>query len=372
MSKITEKEVMDYLSEVIDPEIGVSIVKLGMVRKVSIDNNNNVSVDIALTVPTCPLSATIEHDVKKALSKNKNVKSVKVEMGSMTEKERKELIDKLNNKPKYVNDYYTSQGKSSNLTFSLDGKGNFQQDIKHVIPVGSGKGGVGKSSATSLLAIQLAKSGYKVGIMDADITGSSIAKIFGVSGPLLVNEQQRIMPPTSSKYKIKMVSTNMILEKEDQPVIWRGPILTQLVKQFFNDVEWGSLDFLLLDMPPGTSDVPLTVFQNLPLTGMIFVKTPQDLAGVIVNKTINMAKMMNIKTIGIIENMKYIKCPHCGEKIYLWGKGNYHYDIPLLGEVPIQPDLANYMDNGKVEEYPDISFMKPIADNLLEIIKKFS
>ncbi len=363
---LSEKDVIDILTPVKDPEIGVSIVRLGMVHKVEIDGND-VRVIISLTIPSCPLGTSIQNDVKEALVKSKLFKNVNVELRTMSDNEREAMISKLKiSKPKYVNEYDKKKSQVVVPPVLNDLK---KDNIKYLIPVGSGKGGVGKSSVTALLAVELSRRGYKVGIMDADITGSSIAKIFGVKGPMEVQDNT-IIPPSTPKYGIKLISTNMLLEKEDQPVIWRGPIVSQMINQFYKDVDWGTLDFLLLDMPPGTSDIPLTVFQQLPIYGMLFVQTPQDLASLIVKKAINMAKAMNVKSLGIIENMSYVVCPHCNSKIKIWGKDEVAYDLPLLGKIPIEEGLSDAMDKGKLEEYKELSNVKLIGDRFLYLLKQ--
>ena len=190
--------------------------------------------------------------------------------------------------------------------------------VKNVIAVVSGKGGVGKSFVTSSLAVELAKAGKKVGIMDADITGPSIPKVFGINEQAKGNENG-IFPAQTKELGIKVISVNMLLDEPNMPVIWRGPVIAGAVEQFWTDVMWGDLDYLLIDMPPGTGDVPLTVFQSIPLTGVIIVTSPQDLVSLIVEKAINMAKIMDKRVIGIIENYSYIKCPDCGKEIKIFG-----------------------------------------------------
>ncbi len=227
--------------------------------------------------------------------------------------------------------------------------------IKHIVGVMSGKGGVGKSTVTSLLASSLNKRGYKVGILDADITGPSIPHSFGVSGRLEANENKLFIPLTS-KGGIKIVSTNLILENESDPVLWRGPILGGAVKQFYDSTKWGSLDYLFIDMPPGTSDVALTIFQSIPLDGVIMVTTPQSLVEMVVDKAINMANKMNVKVLGIVENYSYVLCNECKNKIEIFGKSRLEevskkYNILPLAKLPIDTKLVSLMDEGKIEEY---------------------
>ncbi|NLT95250.1 MAG: Mrp/NBP35 family ATP-binding protein [Clostridia bacterium] len=245
-----------------------------------------------------------------------------------------------------------------------------QNDIKHVIAVMSGKGGVGKSTVTSLLASALKQKGSRVGILDADITGPSIPKLFGVQR--LPQSTESGILPVKSKGGIKIMSINLLLPHEDEPVIWRGPVISGVIKQFWNEVIWGDLDYLLVDLPPGTGDAPLTVLQNLPLTGVVIVSSPQDLANMVVRKAINMAKKMNIKILGLVENMSFIQCPGCREKIYPFGEGKtkemaQEYNIPFLGALPIQPEISVQGDKGLIEE---ISGESLDIDRLLAQIQK--
>lgn len=226
--------------------------------------------------------------------------------------------------------------------------------VKNMIAVMSGKGGVGKSSVSALLAVSLARRNFRVGILDADITGPSIPKMFGLREQ--PNMRNKFMYPVESSLGIKIISINLLLQKEDEPVIWRGPILSGAVKQFWTDVAWGELDYLVVDLPPGTGDVPLTVMQSLPLTGFIIVTSPQDLAAMIVKKTYNMAKQLNVPILGIVENMSYLKCPDCGSEIKLFGEGSgsllaRETGIPLLEKLPVDPALAVLCDQGRIESY---------------------
>ena len=227
--------------------------------------------------------------------------------------------------------------------------------IKKVIGVASGKGGVGKSFVTSVLAVQLARAGYKVGIMDADVTGPSIPQSFGLEENLLANEENLIMPEIT-KSGIKAVSINLLLQDKEAPVIWRGPVLASLIKQFWSEVNWGPLDVLLIDMPPGTGDVPLTVFQSIPIDGILLVATAQDLVSMIVNKARNMASMMKGPVLGMVENMSYVKCPHCGDRIELYGDGKAieksaaEIGAEVLDKLPLDPEVTKLVDSGRAEE----------------------
>jgi Mrp family chromosome partitioning ATPase len=226
--------------------------------------------------------------------------------------------------------------------------------IQHVLAVGSGKGGVGKSSVTALIAAELQRRGQTVGILDADITGPSIPKLFGVKGPL--TDAGEGIEPAKTRSGIPVVSSQFMVEDEQAPVIWRGPLVTRLITQFFGGVHWGRLDYLLIDMPPGTSDVPLTVFQTIPIDGMIFVLTPQDLAALIVKKAMNMARDLHVALLGVVENMSWIVCPHCHETINLFGPGTVgrvaeEYGIPILSRLPLSPSISELADAGRVDEF---------------------
>ena len=235
---------------------------------------------------------------------------------------------------------------------SLNKKVN--KNIKRVIGIASGKGGVGKSYVTSALAAKLAAQGLNVGIMDADVTGPSIPKAFGLKGMLTATEDNRMIPAVT-KGGIKVVSLNLLLKDEEAPVIWRGPVISGVIQQFWTEVEWGMLDVLLIDMPPGTGDVPLTVFQSIPLDGIVLVSTPQDLVSMIVSKARNMAQMMNVNILGLVENMSYIKCPHCDEKISLFGDDKAlteaadKADIKILDKLPLDTEMTAKVDGGDAD-----------------------
>ncbi len=230
---------------------------------------------------------------------------------------------------------------------------NAKSDVKKVIGIVSGKGGVGKSFVTSMLAVMTRQQGKSVGILDADITGPSIPKAFGVSAPCGVNDEDMILPKESTT-GIKVMSLNLLMEAEDMPVVWRGPVIAGTVKQFWTDCMWGDVDYMFVDMPPGTGDVPLTVFQSLPLDGIIIVTSPQDLVSMIVGKAVNMAKMMGVPILGIVENYSYMVCPHCGDKLSVFGESSINevaekYGLRVLARLPIMPTSAASIDAGLAE-----------------------
>lgn len=231
--------------------------------------------------------------------------------------------------------------------------------VKKVIGVVSGKGGVGKSTVTSILACAMQSRGYQTAVLDADVTGPSIPKAFGVKGP--AEQDATGILPKETKLGIRVMSVNLLLEDEEAPVVWRGPVISGVIKQFWTDVAWGDVDYMFVDMPPGTGDVPLTVFQSLPLDGIIIVTTPQDLVTMIVKKAYNMANLMNIPVLGIIENMSYALCPDCGKKIEIFGQSKAQdvadgLGVPLLAQLPIDPKTATLVDSGAVELANDDGF----------------
>ena len=247
---------------------------------------------------------------------------------------------------------------------SLLEKQNAFSNVKKVIAVVSGKGGVGKSLVTSLLAVLTKRNGNSSAILDADITGPSIPKMFGIHDKAMGTEDGII--PVESRTGVKMMSVNLLLENDTDPVIWRGALIAGTVKQFWTDVMWGDVDFMFVDMPPGTGDVPLTVFQSLPVDGIIIVTSPQELVGMIVEKAVNMAKMMNIPVLGIVENMSYIACPDCGKKIFPFGESRtakiaMAQGIPLLAQLPIDPAIARECDTGVIELFNE-DWMNPVID----------
>ena len=246
---------------------------------------------------------------------------------------------------------------------------NAYSDIKHVIGVVSGKGGVGKSFVTASLAVKMAKAGYKVGILDADITGPSIPKMFGAHGQVVGDDKG--MYPYETKEGIKIISINLLMEDEEAPVVWRGPVIAGAVKQFWNETVWGDVDYLFVDMPPGTGDVPLTVFQSLPVDGIVIVTSPQELVQMIVKKAFNMANMMHIPVLGVVENFSYLKCPDCGKQIKLFGES--HIDevaaglgTKVLGKLPLDPEYAQHADAGEFYQMEN-SYLDDAVDVLKNI-----
>jgi len=358
---VTKEDVMRVLKNVKDPEIGASIVNLGMVRAVEVQGST-VHVEIALTIPNCPLRDAIKDDVIKGVSGMKGVAKVEVQLSSMTDQERDKVSQTLTNRPTAEQNNVQQTWRSQGIEKLPKGK------IGQIIAISSGKGGVGKSLITALLAVELRRRGFSVGILDADLTGASIAKIFGVKDHP-IHAPTGIAPP-ASRAGVKLVSMNLLMDRDDAALVWRGPMINSAIRQLYSELEWGELDFLLVDLPPGTSDAPLTVFQSLPLDAVLIVSSPQDLAVTIVAKAINMAKLMNVPILGLIENMSYVTCPDCGRRIELFGnskgqEASNAANIEFLGSIPVNPLISRLCDEGKIEEYVSPEFAG-ITQRLIE------
>ncbi len=332
---VTREQVEQALSHVIDPELGRNIVELGMLRDLQI-RDDVVEFTLALTIPDCPLRDQIAEDARKAVKAIQGVKNVIVTLGAMSEPERAAVLGQPSQPA-------APQAASIN-------------HINRVVAVASGKGGVGKSSVAALLAVALARANYRVGILDADVTGPSIPRLFGLHGAPGMG-LMGILPP-KTELGIKVISINLLLPSEDEAVIWRGPLVSKVVEQFWNEVVWGDLDYLLVDLPPGTSDAPLTVMQSLPLDGMVLVTTPQELATMVVRKARRMAEQLKTPILGVVENMSGFVCPTCGTRHELFGPSHADEiaDAPLWARLAIVPELATLGDAGAIEKYqsPDM------------------
>jgi ATP-binding protein involved in chromosome partitioning len=326
------EQIQRALSKVIDPELGKNIVELGMVRDIQV-KEGSVQITLALTIKGCPMKGYLQEQTRKATESVPGVKAVSVNLTSMTEQERARLKERLSPAMQY-------------------------NKIGRMVAIMSGKGGVGKSSVTALLASTLRKMGHSVGIIDADITGPSIPKLFGVTGPIK-GLPMGIMPAESSG-GIKIISTNLMLPEEDMAVIWRGPVMSSTIQQFWRDVLWGRVDYLFVDLPPGTSDATLTAMQSLPLSGVVMVTTPQSLSSMVVRKTVNMAQSLEVPILGIVENMSYFICPETGCKHNIFGPSHISSiatlaKAPIIGSLPLNPELTLLADEGKIELYENPS-----------------
>ena len=329
----TENEIMQALSRVIDPELGRNLVELNMIRELKVQDGR-VSFVLALTIPTCPLRDQLARQAVQAVSALPGVKSVEIIFGEMTPEERQAVL-----------------GRSQPAMPKL----NPFNRVERLIAVMSGKGGVGKSSVTALLAVALNRRGKKVGILDADITGPSIPKLFGLPPGGLRGSEQGILPAVTAG-GIRVVSTNLLLQAEDTAVIWRGPLISSAIQQFWRDVLWGKLDMLLVDLPPGTSDAALTVVQSLPINGVILVTTPQELATMVVRKAAHLLEQVHIPVVGVVENMSYFRCPECGSSHDLFGPSHLSEitaafaSPPAVVRLPLLPSLATLGDAGQIEQ----------------------
>jgi Mrp family chromosome partitioning ATPase len=316
-----------------------------MVREVRIDSEQ-VDITLALTTLACPFKDQIVDDVKEAVGALEGVKGIEVTLSEMTDEEKRRIGIGVPEK-----------GEAEDLNV-----------IHRVIAVMSGKGGVGKSLVSGLLAIALRQKGHQVGILDADITGPSIPKMFLPEGARLGMSPMGPMPP-QTKSGIRVMSINLLLEQEDMAVIWRGPLVSGAIKQFWGDIFWGTLDYLVVDLPPGTSDASLTVMQSLPMSGVVLVTSPQDLAGMVVRKAARMAQQMQTPILGLIENMSYFECPDTGKRYEIFGPSHaeqtaQRIGVAFLGRLPIDPEIARLCDAGRIEEYGGDAFA-PIAKELV-------
>lgn len=250
---------------------------------------------------------------------------------------------------------------------------NPKSSVGHIIAVVSGKGGVGKSLVTSMLAVNMSRRGYRVGIMDADITGPSIPKSFGLHAPVEGDGEASMIPPATDG-GIKIMSVNLMLDDESAPVIWRGSMISNTVRQFWKDTIWDGIDYLFVDCPPGTGDVPLTVFQSIPLDGVVIVSSPQELVSMIVKKAANMANMMHVPVLGIVENMSYVRCPDCNKEIKIFGDSKIEqvadeFGYDLLAKIPIDPEITSTVDKGNIESI-NVDYLGDAVDKIIEKCNK--
>jgi Mrp family chromosome partitioning ATPase len=345
---VTENEIRDALTRVMDPELGRNIVELGMLRNIHL-SDGQLDLTLALTTMACPLKDRIVNDIKSAIKGVDGALLVDVELVEMSAEERAKILGERQVEQPMAEAF---------------------NEIDHVIAVMSGKGGVGKSSVAALLAVALRRRGERVGLLDADITGPSIPRMFGLHTAPGIGPVGMLPAETSSG--IKVMSINLLLPSEDEAVIWRGPLISGAIQQFWGDVFWGTLDTLVIDLPPGTSDATLTVMQSIPLSGVLLVTSPQDLAGMVVRKAARMAQQLAVPILGLVENMSYVECPDCGKRIDVFGPTRAEetaraLGVPLLGRIPLDSQLALYCDSGQVEDYSSDVFA-PIADKVSALV----
>lgn len=314
---VTVDQVLSSLKKVVDPELHKDIVSMGMIKDLSI-NDGKVAFTLELTTPACPFNSDIERDVREAMA-GLGVKDLNMRVTARV-----------------------MEGRALGMDELLPG-------VKNIVAVASGKGGVGKTTVSVNLALALAKTGAKVGLLDSDIYGPSVPLMLGLkASPEVVNN--KIQPPEIGG--IKVISMGFFYEQSQQAGIYRGPIVSGIVKQFLTDVNWGELDYLIIDLPPGTGDAPLTIAQTIPITGILIVTTPQDVAMNVAIKAIGMFNKLNVPIIGVVENMSYLQCPHCSDQIYLFGQGggkriSDEFQIPFIGEIPLHPRIREGSDIGK-------------------------
>jgi Mrp family chromosome partitioning ATPase len=316
-----------------------------MIKDVTAEDGK-VTVTLALPFKEIPIKDNLVGDIRSAVMDLDASTAVEVDLVEMSQQERAAFMA-------------AAEGPKPAQSIN---------EIDHVVAVLSGKGGVGKSSVAALLAVALNRAGQRVGVLDADITGPSQPKMFGLHRPPPMSPQG--ISPARTASGIKLMSINLLLPNEDEAVIWRGPLISGAIKQFWNEVVWGKLDYLVVDLPPGTSDASLTVMQSIPLSGVVLVTSPQDLAGMVVRKAARMAQHMKAPILGLIENMSYATCPECGAKIEVFGPSQVAYTatqlgVPLLGQIPLDPELSRHCDMGTIDRYDSEAF-EPIAEQLVE------
>jgi Mrp family chromosome partitioning ATPase len=330
---ITREQAMGALRQVMHPELERDLVELGMIQDVVVQDSR-VSVSLALPFLEVPIADDLVRATREAVQKVDPALQVEVRPIEMSQRERAAFMAR------------SQQGEPRPASTA--------NEISHAVAVLSGKGGVGKSSVAALLAVALRRRGHRVGVLDADITGPSIPMMYGlhqqpVTSPLGIL-------PVETVTGIKVMSINLLLASQDQAVIWRGPLISNVIKQFWSDVVWGKLDYLVVDLPPGTSDASLTVMQSIPLSGVILVTSPQDLAGMVVRKAAQMVQRLGAPIVGLVENMSYVACPKCGERIEAFGPSQAmrtaaRIGVPLLARLPLDAELACRCDAGEVEGY---------------------
>ncbi len=336
MARLTPSAVIDALRKVDDPELGQSLVELDMINNVEVTPEGAVSFTVVLTTPACPLKNKIKEDCREAVSKLDGVESIEIKLDAVVQGAKSDAKDPL-------------------------------AEVKQLILVMSGKGGVGKSTIATSIALALARDGARVGILDADVQGPSLPTILGSREPAMSSSAGRIVP--AEAHGVKFLSMGQFLEKDSQAVIWRGPMLSTLLRQFLSDVDWGALDYLIADLPPGTGDAALTLTQTVKITGALIVTTPQDIALLDVKKAVDMCREVDIPVLGVVENMSAFICPECGTKHELFGRGGGEIiaktaDAPLLGQIALDPRIREAGDKGtpSVVNSPDGEHAKSLIE----------
>ncbi len=341
---ISREQVLEALRQVMHPEMKRDLVALGMIRDVRVEGDD-VEFTLVLPFKEVPIREDLMGSARQAVEALDPSVRVELKLAEMGQQERAAFMTTAEGGPKPA---------------------QLMNQVDHVIAVLSGKGGVGKSSVAALLAVALRRQGERVGVLDADITGPSIPKMFGLHDPPPTSPAGIL--PAKTRTGIKVMSINLLLPSEDDAVVWRGPLISSAIKQFWGEVVWGKLDYLIVDLPPGTSDASLTVMQSIPLNGIVLVTSPQDLAGMVVRKAAGMAQHMGSPVLGLVENMSYLICPKCGEKIRVFGPSQalrtaMELGVPLLGQLPLDPELSGRADAGQIEHYAGDGFA-PIAERI--------
>lgn len=352
---VSESQVRQVLSQIRHPEIpSRDLVSLELIPNVNIEADH-VVVELALPFEDVPVKQTLVDLIENAVSGLEGNPDVTVEIVGMDEQQR--------------NQYFAlaAEAKMNPQPPEQVQKGG---QVGKVLAVMSGKGGVGKSSVAALLASSLRRRGLKVGVLDADITGPSIPMMFGAHHR--PEQSGEGLLPVESRTGVKLMSINLLLPDRDQPVVWRGPLISRAIEQFWQDIIWGDLDYLIVDLPPGTADAALTVMQSLPLDGIVLVTSPQDLAGMVVRKGANMAKNIGVPLVGIVENMSYVICPDCGNRIDVFGKSKTaktanKIGTAMLGQIPLDTEFSSLCDRGAVEDYESDAF-ESIVDEVIDLV----